>query len=300
MSNNKTTTAKTAETDNFDDVIVDLSEHHRIDENQMVIVTFTTWKKRINNISYIIDDILKGTMIPDKICINLSVEDFPNMTNDFPQRLVDRLNAYGDIIEINWLSHNTKVWKKLIPTLCKYQDAIVISIDDDWKYPNDIVETLYKDFCRYDKKYPISGNKARFFGMNCHCGSGSLTTYDLLNREGQFDTLSEECMKYGSDDIFYSYCAKVNGNEYKQSSKMFFTNMKAFQSNDGFSNSSVDIRKTYDIAKDNYENNLKSDILEYICNQKNVIIDNYQDILKLLSNSTIKNLNNTNTTNYLQ
>jgi len=239
------------------------------DVKDYIIVTLTSWKKRINNVHNIIEYIMDNTILPNKICINLTIEEFPNYEKDLPTVLIDTINQYKSIIEINWIVNNTKVWKKLIPTLCKYRHAVVISIDDDWKYPNDIIETLYNDYCKYDKKYPITGNKIKLFNMNCHCGSGSLTTYDLLNNKNQFNTLSDSCIQVGSDNIFYTYCAFVNGNEYKQSSKMFFRNMTPFQANDAYSQSNDIIEKTYNIAKENYEKSNVSNSINYIC--KNII-----------------------------
>ncbi|WQJ53288.1 MAG: hypothetical protein [Wendovervirus sonii] len=243
------------------------ADKNKNNKKELIIVTFTTWQERINNIPHIIDCILANTMQPNKICINLSIQDFPNKELDFPEQLQEYIKKYN-IIEINWLSNNTKTWKKLIPTLCKYKDDIVISIDDDWEYPKDMIKTLYDDFCKYNKKYPISGNHERYFGMNCHCGCCSLTKYNLLNAKGQFDYLSDECMKAGSDDIFYSYCAYINGNEYKRSSKMYFTNMTPYQANNSYSAANnVNINNTYNIIKECWEIQKKGNKLTYINQQ---------------------------------
>jgi len=71
----------------------------------------------------------------------------------------------------------------------------------------------------------------------------------------------------GSDDIFYTYCAKYNDSMYKQSAVSYFTNMKAYNANDAYSDDpthNVDIIRTCQIAKDNLENNVKGDMLKYV------------------------------------
>jgi len=149
--------------------------------NERIIVTMTTWSKRIGNIPTVLTNILNNTLKPYKIVINLAEEEFKNKEKDFPNNVNEFLNNHKDIIEVYWVKHNTKVWKKVIPTLLRYPNDIIICIDDDWIYPSDMIQTLYNEYIKYNKNYPISGNNCRFFNMNCHCGCGSLTSYKLLN-----------------------------------------------------------------------------------------------------------------------
>jgi len=67
-----------------------------------IIVTFTTWKKRISNATKIIELIMNGTMIPDKIILNLAIDEFPNMLNDLPMDL-QKLYYDSEYFEIQWL-----------------------------------------------------------------------------------------------------------------------------------------------------------------------------------------------------
>ena len=151
-------------------------------------------------------------------------------------------------VEVNSVP-DTKVYKKLIPTLKKYPEACVISIDDDFLYPKGMIE----DFVRIHEKYPnypISGNRVVYFGMQCHCGCASLTKAEFLgNYLNQLD--AETIANCPSDDMLYTYFATKNGHPYVQTKKEYFINMQGLNDgNDkGYSdtlNGDEGIIKTYD------------------------------------------------------
>ena len=265
----------------------DMQVHYS--NNERIIVTMTTWSKRIGNIPTVLTNILNNTLKPYKIVINLAEEEFKNKEKDFPNNVNEFLNNHKDIIEVYWVKHNTKVWKKVIPTLLRYPNDIIICIDDDWIYPSDMIQTLYNEYIKYNKNYPISGNNCRFFNMNCHCGCGSLTSYKLLNSLNQLYAINEETVKYGSDDIVYSYCAIINSNEYKQSPVKYSTNMKSYNANNAFSAGAgaaerVNIQKTYNSFKVNYEKN--KDVVLYNDN-KTELFYNIQNGKKIFGKSNI-------------
>ena len=56
--------------------------------NNYVIVSLTSWKKRIQNVHIILYSILSGTYIPDKIVINLSEDEFPLKETELPSELL--------------------------------------------------------------------------------------------------------------------------------------------------------------------------------------------------------------------
>ena len=132
------------------------------------IVTFTSWKKRLGNIPTVLDSIFKQTIKPDKVVLNLSVEEFPKKEEELPSDVLKYLKGHD--VEIYWVEgKNTKQCKKIIPTLFRYPNDIIICIDDDFVYPNDLIETLYKKHLEFPNN-PISGNKIRMFNAECHCG----------------------------------------------------------------------------------------------------------------------------------
>ena len=52
---------------------------------------------------------------------------------------------------IYFYNKNIKSYKKLIPTLKKYPNKIIITIDDDIIHKKDMVEKLYKSFLKYPR-----------------------------------------------------------------------------------------------------------------------------------------------------
>lgn len=237
-----------------------------MERSDYIIVSMTTWMGRIGNLSHIIELVMGNTMLPDKVCVNLSVEDFPGREEDFPEELNKVIERYKETVEIHWLFNDTRVWKKLIPTLCRYREAVVVSIDDDWEYPDDIIETLYGEYCRNGKRFPVTGGRCVFRGLNCHCGCCSLTTYGLLNGRGQFDMLTEECMRGWSDDIFYTYSAYVNDNPYVCSPRDFPADMAPFNQERALGKA-VRVSRTYTAAQRAIMGRLKTNILGFICKE---------------------------------
>ena len=205
-----------------------------------IIVSLTSYGNRVNNIPVVLDTIFSQTLLPDVVVLNIAFEE------NVPDVVADYLEEHK--VEINRVM-DTRVYKKLIPTLIKYPEACVISIDDDFLYPKGMIE----DFVRIHEKYPdypISGNRVVYFGMQCHCGCASLTKAeffgDYLHRVN-----TETIASCPSDDMLYTYFATKNGHPYVQTEKEYFINMQGLNDgNDkGYSdtlNGDEGIIKTYD------------------------------------------------------
>lgn len=196
------------------------------------IITLTSWPKRINYVETVLKSILTAYVKPDKIVINLSSEEFPNKENDLPNKLKELMSSYK-IIEINWLKNNTKVWKKILPTLVKYPNDCIIGIDDDFLYPMDFLKT-FKESHEKSPNQPIFGT--RVFCWNKvmqHCGTGSL---DKLEWFGKYlNILDDECLNYIGDDDYYTLCYFANKKQPISTPKRYHTNMKALTNADSFS-----------------------------------------------------------------
>lgn len=111
-----------------------------------IIVSLTSYPKRINEVPYVVCSLFRQTMKPDEVLLNLSIEEFPNREGDLKNDLL-RLRQYG--LTVNWC-HNIGPYKKLIPTLKKFPNDIVITVDDDVYYPPNLVETLYNGYLDND------------------------------------------------------------------------------------------------------------------------------------------------------
>lgn len=222
---------------------------HKSSSKERIIVSFTSWKKRIDNASAVIRSILSNTVKPDLVVLNLSAQEFPGKEKDLPSDILDLVE--NQFVEILWEEGNSKVFKKFIPTINKYPDDVVIAIDDDFLYPSDFIASFMDMHKRYPKDI-ISGNNFTVCGVQGHCGCASLVKKEYF---GQYinKLLDHSVVRLSMDDIFYVFCATLNGTSYRYVGKLFYTNMKQINPVDGISDNSRDIAnkrmQDYMIAK---------------------------------------------------
>ena len=137
-----------------------LNQADRADE---IIVSLTTFPKRIGGIHYVIETLLMQSLKPDRIILWLAKEQFPEKEQDLPDSLLN-LKQYG--LTISWCN-DIRSYKKLIPTLTLYPEALIITADDDMYYHSKMVERLYKAY----KKNPHD--------IQCH----RVTKFYIENKE---------------------------------------------------------------------------------------------------------------------
>ena len=82
--------------------------------NNLIIVSMTSWPKRIGNCYTVLKSIIDQTLVPDNIELNLSIIEFPNKYKDLPDDLKN-LILDNKIISINWIDRNDGVFKKNNP-----------------------------------------------------------------------------------------------------------------------------------------------------------------------------------------
>ncbi len=119
-----------------------------------LIISLTTFSKRIDTVHIVIQSLLKQTIKPDKIVLYLSLVEFPDKV--LPKQLTDLQN---EIFEIRFVPNNIKSYKKLIYALKEYPDANIITVDDDVIYPRNLVKSLLKAHKKHP--YDICANRIR-------------------------------------------------------------------------------------------------------------------------------------------
>lgn len=182
---------------------------------EKIIISFTSWAPRFENIPRVLDSIYAQTLLPDKVVFNLSKGD------TLPESILQYLENHNvEIYEVP----DTKVYKKLLPTLMRYPNDCIIAIDDDWIYP----KTMIEDFVELHHLYPnnpISGNRVFLHGLKCHCGCASLTKAEYFGN--YISCIDEEVIKNClSDDIVYSFFATKAGHPYVFTRNEYFENMQ--------------------------------------------------------------------------
>lgn len=101
-----------------------------------IIVSMTTFGSRIYEVALTIETLMRQTLKPNRIILWLSEEEFRNV--QLPKSLA-KMRDRG--LEINYCK-DIRSYKKLIPTLKMFPDAVVITVDDDVLYDYDVVEKL--------------------------------------------------------------------------------------------------------------------------------------------------------------
>ena len=105
-----------------------------------IIVSLSTYGKRLQEVYLAIESMMHQTLKPNKIVLALS-EEFKGSWK-IPE-LVNRQTKRG--LEILFCE-DVRSFTKLLPTLKKYPQSIIVTIDDDIIYPIDFLEYLVKAY----------------------------------------------------------------------------------------------------------------------------------------------------------
>ena len=150
--------------------------------NENIYITLTSWKGRINYIHDNLERLLYNTIKPKKLILNLSIKEFPKKNLELPIEILNLLKEHNNF-EIFWVKKNNNVFKKLIPTLNRFKKDLIISVDDDIFYPNDVIENMLKCYKKLGGNNPVSfGRKDTDWKINgkiinSHYGGGSIVSY---------------------------------------------------------------------------------------------------------------------------
>lgn len=159
---------------------------NRLEEPE-VIISLTSFPARIGTVNQTIESLLNQTMKADRVILWLAPEQFPNKEADLPQELLD-LREKG--LTIDWY-HDIRSYKKLIPALKKYPDAIIVTADDDLIFKNNWLSLLYSAYLK-DKTKIWSHRITRLYRS-----SGKMHILDrslYLNENGDY----KQELKFGN------------------------------------------------------------------------------------------------------
>jgi hypothetical protein len=131
------------------------------DNANNLVVSLTSFGRRINEVYLAIESIGLQTVRPNNVILWLSEDNFND--SNLPMSLKN-LQKRGLSIKY---CQDIKSYKKLIPTLKIFNDSLIITIDDDCMYQNDLVEKLLYNYsmnpgiiyCGSAKVMQISKNK---------------------------------------------------------------------------------------------------------------------------------------------
>lgn len=106
------------------------SLNNREKQNDKVVVSITSYPKRINTAYLSIESIFYQSLAPDRVILWLSKKEV--CKNDIPKNL-KKLKSRG--LEIRMVEDNIKSYKKLFYAIKEFGDQLIITCDDDTIYP---------------------------------------------------------------------------------------------------------------------------------------------------------------------
>lgn len=130
---------------------------YKKNKEPQIIISLTTYNKRIYDVHLTIESLFRQTIMPNKIVLWLAEDEFNEENIPY---MLKKLQKKGLDIEF---CKDLKSYKKLIPTLKKYSNDIILTVDDDILYPYDFIENIYIEYLK-DKKciYFYRGHKITF------------------------------------------------------------------------------------------------------------------------------------------
>ena len=119
-----------------------------IKRNEKVIVSITSYPRRIGTVASCIQSLLNQRTKPEKVLLWLSEEQFPKKDANLPQELL-RLQKENSLFEIRWVKEDLGPHKKYFYAAREFPDHPIIVVDDDAIYDSLMVKTLmdsYRNF----------------------------------------------------------------------------------------------------------------------------------------------------------
>lgn len=115
------------------------SKQHLSDQRTpRLIVSLTTFPARIDKLWLVIECMFRQTVLPDKIILWLSKEQFPSMAS-----VPARLKSYQSKgLDIRLMDGDIRSHKKYTYAFTEYPDDIIITVDDDVFYPSYTLQSL--------------------------------------------------------------------------------------------------------------------------------------------------------------
>lgn len=108
-------------------------------EKQQVVVAMTSFPAAIPYAAQAIESLLKGSVLPDKLILYLTFSQFADC--GIPQRLKE-LAEENPIFEIRNYDRDIRSYRKLIPALADFPDAVIVTVDDDVAYHRHMLRDL--------------------------------------------------------------------------------------------------------------------------------------------------------------
>ena len=195
---------------------------------QRIIISLTTYPKRIGTVWLAIETLLRQSVKPDEVILWLAQTQFPNGTADLPENLL-QLQSRGLTIRF---CDDLRSHKKYYFALREYPNDLIVLADDDIFYPRDTVRNLLKmhkqwpnDICCITAQVmepdfttvPSQWRNPHLYENLCHSdriqtftGSGTLIPPEALHKD-VFDRETLQRLCFHADDLWITFMAHRKG-----------------------------------------------------------------------------------------
>ena len=106
-----------------------------------VVVSMTSFPAAIPYAVQAVRSVLNGSVLPDKVVLYLTFAQFGE--NGLPQELL-ALTDENPIFEIRDYDRDIRSYRKLIPALRDFPDAVIVTVDDDVNYHKHMLRDLLR------------------------------------------------------------------------------------------------------------------------------------------------------------
>ncbi len=146
----------------FFPIVAYFQNHSGIDNNGEIIVSLTSFPARIDKVWITISSLFNQTLKPKRIILWLAEEQFPGKEKNLPSSLVNQKKRG---LEIRFCD-DLKSHKKYFYTMKENPDDVIVTVDDDMLYPENMLEQLWKShiknpgvvYCNYAHKITFDDN----------------------------------------------------------------------------------------------------------------------------------------------
>ena len=113
---------------------------------EQVVVTFTSFPGAIDYAPGVVRSLLAGSVLPDKIVLYVTMSQFYG--KELPAELL-ALQKENEIFEIRDYPADIRSYRKLIPALKDFPEAVIVTVDDDVWYHHDMLKQLLEMHSRF-------------------------------------------------------------------------------------------------------------------------------------------------------
>ncbi len=148
-----------------------------------IVVSLTSFPAAIEYAVLAVKSLLKGELLPDKLVLYLTFDQFTDC--GMPEELL-KLERENEIFEIRDYPSDIRSYRKLIPALKDFPESIIVTVDDDVDYD----KTMLKDMIALHKLYPkaLIANRAKVADISQPYKKWKkLRWYDFIGRRIKID-----------------------------------------------------------------------------------------------------------------